>query len=175
VVPKLPAKLDAPVVIVQHMPAGFTKPMADRLAMLSKIRVKEAEDGEKLENGCVYIAPGGLHLEVAKNADGSHRAVLDDSLPAIGGLKPCANITYDSLSKTGYDEIVCVVLTGMGSDGTKGILSLERHKPVYVISQSADSCVVYGMPKAIAEAGVVDEVVPLDEIAKAITKKIGVK
>jgi two-component system chemotaxis response regulator CheB len=175
VIPCLPKNLDAPVVIVQHMPAGFTKPMADRLAMLSKIRVKEAEDGETLKKGVVYIAPGGFHLMISKNPDGSHRAVLDDTIPAIGGLKPCANITYDSLSKSGYDEIVCVVLTGMGSDGTKGILSLERHKPIHVIAQNAETCVVYGMPKAIVEAGMVDEVVPLDEIAKTITKNIGVK
>jgi two-component system chemotaxis response regulator CheB len=149
--------------------------MADRLDMLSQIKVKEAEDGEKLKKGVIYIAPGGFHMEVARNADGSHRIVLNDSIPAIGGLKPCANITYDSLSKTGYDEILCVVLTGMGSDGTKGILSLERTKPIHVIAQDARSCVVYGMPKAIADAGVVDEVVPLDEVAKAITKNVGVK
>jgi two-component system chemotaxis response regulator CheB len=175
VIPLLPANLDAPIVLVQHMPPGFTKPMADRLDMLSPIKVKEAEDGEKLKKGVVYIAPGGFHMEVARNADGSHRIVLNDSIPAIGGLKPCANITYDSLSKTGYDEILCVVLTGMGSDGTKGILSLERTKPIHVIAQDAKSCVVYGMPKAIADAGVVDEVVPLDEVAKAITKNVGVK
>jgi two-component system chemotaxis response regulator CheB len=175
VIPLLPANLDAPMVLVQHMPPGFTKPMADRLDMLSQIKVKEAEDGEKLKKGVVYIAPGGFHMEVARNADGSHRIVLNDSIPAIGGLKPCANITYDSLSKTGYDEILCVVLTGMGSDGTKGILSLERTKPIHVIAQDARSCVVYGMPKAIADAGVVDEVVPLDEVAKAITKNVGVK
>jgi two-component system chemotaxis response regulator CheB len=175
VIPLLPANLDAPIVLVQHMPPGFTKPMADRLDMLSQIKVKEAEDGEKLKKGVVYIAPGGFHMEVARNADGSHRIVLNDSIPAIGGLKPCANITYDSLSKTGYDEILCVVLTGMGSDGTKGILSLERTKPIHVIAQDAKSCVVYGMPKAIADAGVVDEVVPLDEVAKAITKNVGVK
>jgi two-component system chemotaxis response regulator CheB len=156
------------------MPAGFTKPMADRLDTLSKIRVKEAQDGEKLKKGYVYIAPGGFHMEVVKGSDGVHRIALDDSIPAIGGLKPYANITFDSLSKTGYDEIVCVVLTGMGSDGTKGILSLERSKPIHVIAQDAKSCVVYGMPKAIAEAGVVDEVVPLDEVAKAITKNVGV-
>jgi two-component system chemotaxis response regulator CheB len=175
VLPLLPPDLDAPLVVVQHMPPGFTKPMADRLSELSRIRVKEAEDGEVLDKGCAYIAPGGLHLEVLKGYDGVHRVSLNDSIPALGGLKPCANITYDSLSKTGYDEIVCVVLTGMGSDGTKGILSLERSKPIHVISQDAKSCVVYGMPKAIADSGVVDEVVPLDEVAKTITNYVGVK
>ncbi len=174
VIPYLPRNLDAPVVLVQHMPAGFTKSMAERLNELSDIEVKEAEDGETLRKGVVYIAPGGKHIEVKKNADGSH-SVIYNEMPAIGGLRPCANIMYDSLSNSGYDEIVCVVLTGMGADGTNGILQLAQHKPIYVISQTADTCVVYGMPKAIAEAGVVDEVVPLDDVAKTITKRVGVK
>jgi len=174
VIPKLPKNLDAPMVLVQHMPAGFTKSMADRLNELSEISVKEAADGDKLEKGWVYIAPGGKHMEVLKCPDGSHKIALND-MPAIGGLKPCANITYDSLSKTGFDEVVCVVLTGMGADGTNGILSLGHHKPLHVISQSADTCVVYGMPKAIEESGMVDEVVPLDKVAETITKNVGVK
>lgn len=174
VIPFLPKNLDAPMVLVQHMPAGFTKSMADRLNELSEIAVKEAAEGDKLEKGHVYIAPGGKHMEVAKNADGSHKIVFND-MPAIGGLKPCANITYDSLSQTGFDEIVCVVLTGMGADGTNGILSLGQHKPIHVIAQNAETCVVYGMPKTIADAGVVDEVVPLDDVAKTITKNVGVR
>ena len=156
-------------------PPGFTKSMADRLDDLSKIRVKEAEHGERLQKGCVYIAPGGKHLKVAKTADGNNSIVLDDATPAIGGLKPCANLMYDSLTASSYDEIVCVVLTGMGADGTNGILSLGRSKPIRVIAQNEETCVVYGMPKAIYEAGVVDEVVPLDEVAQTITKNVGVK
>ena len=174
VIPKLPPNLDAPIVLVQHMPAGFTKSMADRLNQISDISVKEAEDGDILQKGMVYIAPGGKHMEIKKESSGNHKVLLND-MPAIGGLKPCANVTYDSLSGSGYDQIVCVVLTGMGADGTDGILTLGRSKPVYVIAQNAETCVVYGMPKAIAEAGVVDEVVPLDEVAKTITKSVGVK
>ena len=113
-------------------------------------------------------------MEVVKCSDGSHKISLNN-MPAIGGLRPCANITYDSLSKSGFDEIVCVVLTGMGADGTNGILSLGHHKPIHVISQSAETCVVYGMPKAIEESGIVDEVVPLDKVAETITKNVGVK
>lgn len=174
VIPYLPANLDAPMVLVQHMPAGFTKSMADRLNEVSKIKVKEAEDGDRLLKGYVYVAPGGKHMEVVKCSDGSHKISLNN-MPAIGGLRPCANITYDSLSKTGFDEIVCVVLTGMGADGTNGILSLSSHKPLHVISQSAETCVVYGMPKAIEESGMVDEVVPLEKVAETITKNVGVK
>lgn len=174
VIPMLPANLNAPVVLVQHMPAGFTKTMADRLDEFSKIQVKEAEDGEVLEKGRVYIAPGGKHMEVKKCADGSHKIRLNE-MPPIGGLRPCANVTYDSLKDSGYDQIVCVVLTGMGADGTSGIKALANRKPVYVISQNAQTCVVYGMPKAIVEAGLVDEVVPLTEVAQTITKNVGVQ
>ncbi|MBP3678540.1 MAG: chemotaxis-specific protein-glutamate methyltransferase CheB [Agathobacter sp.] len=174
VIPFLPKNLDAPMVLVQHMPAGFTKSMADRLNEVSPIAVKEAEDGDKLEKGHIYVAPGGKHMEVVKCTDGSHKISLNN-MPAIGGLRPCANITYDSLSKSGFDEIVCVVLTGMGADGTNGILSLGHHKPIHVISQSAETCIVYGMPKAIEESGVVDEVVPLEKVAETITKNVGVK
>ncbi|MBQ1682251.1 MULTISPECIES: chemotaxis-specific protein-glutamate methyltransferase CheB [Agathobacter] len=173
VIPNLDANMDAPVVLVQHMPKGFTKSMADRLNEISKVHVKEAEDGEKLQKGWVYVAPGGKHIEVVKAPDGSHKIQFND-MPAIGGLKPCANIMYDSLSKTGYDEIVCVVLTGMGADGTNGILSLVQHKPIHVIAQNEETCVVYGMPKAIADSGVVDDVVPLKEVAKTIIKSVGV-
>lgn len=174
VIPYLPANLDAPMVLVQHMPTGFTKSMADRLNELSPITVKEAEDGEVLNKGTVYIAPGGKHMEVKKCPDGSHKIKFND-MPAIGGLKPCANITYDSLRDCGYDQVVCVVLTGMGADGTNGIMSLAKSKAVYVIAQDAATSVVYGMPKAIAETGMVDEVVPLTEVAKSITKNVGVK
>jgi two-component system chemotaxis response regulator CheB len=174
VIPYLDPKMNAPMVLVQHMPVGFTKSLADRLNDISPIAVKEAEEGDVLEKGHVYIAPGGKHMEIRKNPNGTHQIVFND-MPAIGGLKPCANIMYDSLSSSGFDEIVCVVLTGMGADGTNGILSLCRSKPIHVISQSAESCVVYGMPKAIAETGVVDEVVPLKEVAKTIIKNVGVK
>jgi len=163
------------MVLVQHMPAGFTKSMADRLNEVSDIHVKEAEDGDVLKKGTIYIAPGGKHMEIKKSPDGSHKIRLNDELPPIGGLKPCADITYDSLRTCGYDQIVCVVLTGMGADGTKGIKSLAKSKPVYVISQNAETCVVYGMPKSIAETGLVNEVVPLTQVAQTITKNVGVQ
>lgn len=174
VIPYLDAGMDAPMVLVQHMPAGFTKSMADRLNEMSKVEVKEAEEGDVLVKGVVYIAPGGRHLEVVCGADGVHKVHLSDA-PAIGGLKPCANIMYESLANSRYDEIICVVLTGMGADGTAGITQLDKSKPIHVIAQDADTCVVYGMPRAIAEAGLVDEVVPLESVANTIIKNVGVK
>lgn len=173
VIPYLPKDLNAPMVLVQHMPVGFTKSMADRLNEISPIHVKEAEDGDVLQKGWVYVAPGGRHMEVKKTA-GGHVIKLND-MPAIGGLRPCANITYDSLQSSGFDQVVCVVLTGMGADGTNGIKSLAKSKSIYVIAQDAETSVVYGMPKAIAETGLVNEVVPLKEVAQAIIKNVGVK
>jgi len=174
VIPKLPKNMSCPMVMVQHMPAGFTKSMAERLNELSQVNVKEAEDNEPLSKGTVYIAPGGRHMRVVYNAaDQTHRIKLSDE-PAIGGLRPCADVMYDSLRDSGFDQITCVVLTGMGSDGTKGIVSLSEKKSIYTISQDKDSCVVYGMPRAIAETGIVNEVVPLTDVAKTIIKNVGV-
>ncbi|MDE6567032.1 MAG: chemotaxis response regulator protein-glutamate methylesterase, partial [Lachnospiraceae bacterium] len=87
---------------------------------------------------------------------------------------PCADIMYESLMKSSFDEVVCVVLTGMGADGTQGILQLEKTNKIYVIAQDEKTCTVYGMPKMIAQAEAVDEVVPLESIAMAITKHVGV-
>ena len=173
VIPMLPRNLDAGVVLVQHMPAGFTASLAQRLDEMSDVQVKEAEDGDIIRRGHVYIAPGGKHLRIAKNGSG-HKVQLSDE-PAIEGLRPCANIMYESLERCDYDEITCVVLTGMGADGTKGIKGLsDRHKKIYVIAQDEDTSVVYGMPKAIAQTGLVNEVVPLNRVAEVITKNVGV-
>ena len=174
VIPYLDRNMDAPMVLVQHMPIGFTKSMAERLNELSKVRVKEAEENDVLKNGWVYVAPGGSHLEVVASKDGTHKIHLSDA-PAIGGLRPCANVMYKSLKRSAYDQIVCVVLTGMGADGTEGIRELNRAKPIYVIAQDEPTCVVYGMPKAIAETGLVDEVVPLTNVSKSIINQVGVK
>ena len=174
VIPYLDKNMDAPLVLVQHMPKGFTKSMAERLDELSKVSVKEAEENDVLKKGVVYVAPGGYHLEVVPMPDGNHKIHLSDA-PAIGGLKPCANVMYTSLKRSTYDKITCVVLTGMGADGTDGIKDLNTAKSIYVIAQDAPSSVVYGMPKAIAEAGLTDEVVPLTNISKRIINQVGVR
>ena len=173
VIPMLPKNLDAGVVLVQHMPAGFTASLAARLNEISDINVKEGTDGDVIQKGWVYIAPGGKHIKVVKKA-AEYVIKLNDE-PPIDGLRPCANVMYKSLVQCNYDEITCVVLTGMGADGTEGIKTLSAsHKKIHVIAQDEDSCVVYGMPKAIAQTGLVDEVVPLNKIAETITKNVGV-
>lgn len=173
VIPLLPENLDAGVVLVQHMPKGFTASLANRLNSLSRIKVSEAADGEPIEKGHVYIAPGGMHIKVERTPEGHVIRYSDE--PPVNALKPCANVMYESLKDSDFDEITCAVLTGMGADGTEGIRALsDAHKKIYVIGQDAESCVVYGMPRSIAEAGLADEVRPLEQIAESIIKNVGV-
>ena len=174
VIPFLPKNLDAPVLLVQHMPAGFTASLAKRLDELSQITVKEAAHGEVLEQGTVYIAKGGSQMRLIEKGRQEHTLSVTVEA-ARNGLKPCADIMYESLMKSSFDEITCVVMTGMGADGTKGILQLEQTNKIYVIAQDEPTCTVYGMPKAVAESGAVDEVVSLKKIADAITEHVGVR
>ncbi len=174
VVPFLPANLDAAVLIVQHMPEGFTASLSTRLDELSRIKVREAAHGERIEKGTVYIAKGGSQMRLIEKGKKEHSLSVTVEA-ARNGLKPCADIMYESLMKSSFDEITCVVMTGMGADGTKGILQLEQTNKIYVIAQDEASSTVYGMPKAIADAGAVDEVVTLKNIADAIAKHVGVR
>lgn len=173
VVPNLPGNLKAPVVIVQHMPVGFTKSLADRLNTMSDCKVSEAVDGEILEDGHVYIAMGGKHLNI-DSVNGSYKIRYSDE-PSREGVKPCANYMYESLGKGIADRIVCVVLTGMGADGTQGIQNLQKTKKIYVIAQDENSSTVYGMPKSVKNAGLTNEVVPLNQVAQEIIMNVGVK
>ena len=173
VVPRLPAELAAPVLIVQHMPKGFTQSLAERLNNLSKIRVKEAAEGDVLENGTVYISMGGKHMKVISKGGKSVITYSDE--PPREGVKPCANYMYESLMNSNYSQIVCVVLTGMGADGTKGIVNLETAKKIHVIAQDESSSTVYGMPKSIAATGLVNQVVSLDDVAQEIIMNVGVR
>jgi two-component system chemotaxis response regulator CheB len=173
VVPFIPENIDAPMLIVQHMPEGFTKSLAQRLDEMSKVHVKEAENDEILEKGVVYIAKGGSQMRVAKAGGGKYKVSLNVE-PARNGLKPCADIMYESLIGSDFKEITCVVLTGMGGDGTLGIKQLNEKNQIYCIAQDAETSIVYGMPKVVYEAGLVDEVRPLTEIPDAIARNVGV-
>lgn len=173
VVPKLPKNIQAPVLIVQHMPSGFTKSLAERLDGLSEVTVKEAEEGDILQEGVVYLARGGVHMTLVNRGGRSTIAYSDE--PPREGVKPCANYMYETLSSSKFSEVVCVVLTGMGADGTKGILNLANSKKVHVIAQSQETCTVYGMPRSIVQAGSADQVVPIEQIAQEIIMNVGVK
>lgn len=173
VIPLLPANLNAPVLLVQHMPKGFTKSLADRLNDLSKITVSEAFDGEKVEKGHVYIAPGGLHMKLVKRTSGYMISLTDE--PSREGVKPCANYMYESLCDSDFSEITCAVLTGMGQDATVGIKALNEKKKIFCVAQDEETSTVYGMPKAIAKTGLCNSVVPLNLIADQIIKNVGVR
>lgn len=173
VIPNLPKNLDAPVLIVQHMPKGFTATLAERLNDMSEVEVKEAAEGDVLKPGHVYLSQGGMHMNVVQSALGVYSIHYSDE-PNREGVKPCANYMYESLRNSNFDEIVCVVMTGMGADGTVGIRNLEETKKVHVIAQNQETCVVYGMPKNVIKTGLSDVVVPLDEIAQEIILKVGV-
>lgn len=171
VIPAFPENIGCPVVVVQHMPEGFTASLAARLNELSKCRVKEAEHEEILKNGVVYIAKGGCQLRVKAAGTKGHQLVLDRDAPR-NGLRPCADICLESLVETGYQRVICAVLTGMGSDGTNGLLKLKEVKEVYTVGQNQKSCVVYGMPRAAVQAGLVDVVVDLADVGNMLTKMV---
>lgn len=173
VIPRIPADINAPVVIVQHMPVGFTKTLADRLDGMSEMDVKEAEEGDELLCGHAYLSRGGKHMNVISKG-GRHYIHYSDE-PAREGVKPCANYTYESLIDCEYDEAVCVVMTGMGADGTEGIRNLGSKKKIHVITQEKDTCAVYGMPKSVDQEGLSDQQVALDKIAQEIILAVGVK
>lgn len=171
-VPNLPANLNAPVLIVQHMPAGFTEALAARLDSLSQVPVKEAKEGDELLKGHVYLSRGGRHMQTRQMAGKQVIYYSDD--PPREGVRPCANYMYESLRDSSYGEIICVVLTGMGADGTEGIRNLKKAKKVTVIAQDEETCVVYGMPKCISKAGLADKEMPLTQIANEIIRNVGV-
>jgi len=173
VIPKLPGELNAPIVIVQHMPAGFTLSMAERLNNASECKVKEAAEGDVLQPGVAYLAKGGMHLNIRTSPAGKNTIHYSEE-PLREGVRPCANYMYESLIKSKYDEIVCVVMTGMGADGTAGIKNLKPMKKVHVIAQNQASSTVYGMPKSIVASGLADQEVALEQIAQEIILKVGV-
>ena len=172
VIPMLPKKIGAGMLIVQHMPEGFTKSLADRLHESSLINVKEADDGNIILENQLYVAKGGYQLRVKEQSGESFISLEKD--PPRGGLRPCADIMYESLVGSAYDKIVCVVLTGMGADATAGIRKLKQTNNVYVIAQDEPTSTVYGMPRMVVEARLADEILPIDQIAGAIVKATGV-
>ncbi|MBI3579048.1 MAG: chemotaxis response regulator protein-glutamate methylesterase [Ignavibacteriales bacterium] len=162
VIPKLSGKFPLGIVVVQHMPPHFTKSLGERLNSLSEVTVKEAEHGEKIEPGTVLIAPGGSHLTFEKNGTGIPRVKIS-SEPSNTLYRPCVDVMVGSAVETYNAPLLGLIMTGMGKDGLQG-LKLVRQKGGYVIAQNEETCVVYGMPKAVVDAGIADAVIGLDEI-----------
>lgn len=158
----LPGNLPAAILIAQHMPAAFTGPFAARLNNTSALTVKEAQNGEKIHIGTVYISPGGQHLTVRPNLD-----IVVSPEPASELYKPSATLLMDSVGKAFGRKALGVMLTGMGSDGLEGA-KVFKQQGGRLIAQSEQTCVVYGMPKAVVDAGITDEVVDLEDIPQAI-------
>ena len=159
---KLPRNFKLPIVLVQHMPGTFTKAFAERLNGNCQISVKEAEDGDVLKSGCAYLAPGGKQMMVGPNG----KIKIIDGSEALN-YKPSVDITFASLSKSYSNKILAIILTGMGADGRDGSRMLKE-KGSEIWAQDEASCVVYGMPQAVAKAGIATESIPLDEVSKRI-------
>lgn len=172
VISNLSSEINSPVVIVQHMPAGFTKSLANRLNNMSNLDVKEAEEGEFLRNNTVYIAPGNRHMKFKK--DRNNIRIMLDNGEKISGHKPSADAMFYSLCEIDIKKIITVVMTGMGSDGSKGLKKLkETRNDIISIAEEESTCVVFGMPKSIINLGLADKVIPVNEIAKEINKLMG--
>lgn len=167
VIPKLTKDLNRPIFVVQHMPPNFTKSLATRLNSMSQLEVIEVEGKEKVEPNVVYIAKGGFHLKIKKV--GTNYYIETSAEPSNILHIPSVDVMTASVAENYGSDALGVIMTGMGSDGLIGLKKLKE-KGGAVIAQDRDSCVVYGMPRAVVEAGIADDVVPLDDIASYIMK-----
>jgi two-component system, chemotaxis family, protein-glutamate methylesterase/glutaminase len=174
VIPYLPGDISAAILVVQHMPPGFTNTLAERLDAKSKLIVKEAIHKEKVLAGHVYIAPGDSHMLVEVTPNGDILINLDKS-PPVSGHRPSVDVMMSSLSDTGLKNIIGVILTGMGADGSSGVKKLKESNKSFIIAQDEETSVVYGMPKMAVQTGAVDKVVSLDKISEEIIQFLGVR
>lgn len=166
VVTKLPKDIEAPILIVQHMPAGFTASLATRLDHLSLISIKEAQDGDIAKNGVAYIAPGGMNMSL--HEQGASLVIRLSPEDTESRHKPSVNYLFDSISHIKGYEKIAVIMTGMGSDGTEGVKKMVASGHTKVIAEKEESCVVFGMPKSVIKAGLAHETRHVDDIAHAI-------
>lgn len=168
VLPNLPADLTVPVLVAQHMPPGFTGPLAQRLNGLCPLNVREGINGEVLKAGTVYVAPAGKQMQVQRKS-GQLILQIGEEAPIPTLYHPSVDVMFLSLAKAVGRGTLAVVMTGMGSDGTKGMKELKALEG-FAIAESEETCVVYGMPRSIVEAGLADRVVPLREIGRTIVE-----
>jgi two-component system, chemotaxis family, protein-glutamate methylesterase/glutaminase len=170
---KMPKQLGCPVLIVQHMPPFFTASLASFLSKKSGLNVKEGEHGEIIKPDYIYIAPGGKHMVIEKQsfAGGGYQLSMNEN-PPVNSCRPAVDVLFNSVAEQFAGSVLSIILTGMGEDGTEGVATLKRSPNCYSIAQDEASCVVYGMPRAVFEKGVVDEVLPLDQIASRISELI---
>ncbi|MGJ8678739.1 protein-glutamate methylesterase/protein-glutamine glutaminase [Paraglaciecola sp.] len=167
----LPTSLPVPVVIVQHMPGTFTEAFANRLNDLCQVTVKEAKNGDRLQNGVCYLAPGGKHLTVSGTKNSAKVTVSEPSLYPKAAYKPSVDITFESLSKVYSGDVLAVILTGMGADGKEGC-RLLKDKGATIWAQDKDSCVVYGMPQAVTVANISEKSFNIAAMTENIKKRL---
>ncbi|MGM0953426.1 MAG: protein-glutamate methylesterase/protein-glutamine glutaminase [Pseudomonadota bacterium] len=169
VLTQLPASFPAPIVLVQHMPASFTPAFAERLNRLCNIQVRQAEDGDVLRPGLALLAPGGKQMMIENRAGQAKVRILasDERL----NYKPCVDVTFGSLARSFPGKTLGVILTGMGSDGKEGCRMMKQSGSV-IWSQDEKTSVIYGMPMAVAKAGITDEVLPLQEIGPRLVEGV---
>lgn len=165
---QFPANYPHPILLIQHMPAAFTPAFASRLNGLCNIEVKEAVNGDVLKPGCAYLAPGGMQMMIERTGATGRLKILAGS--ADMNYKPCVDITFASASKAFGGDILAVVLTGMGADGREGARMLKSAGAT-IWAQDEASCVVYGMPQAVASAGIATQSIALDNMAESILKE----
>lgn len=169
---RIPADCGANFLIVQHMPKGFTKTFAERIAWYSALKVKEAEDGDKLLKNVCYVAKSGRHMAVERLSKEKNIFCLRlDDTALVNYVKPAVDVTMVSLAEAFSGKIIAVILTGMGKDGLEGISKIKQ-KNGRVIAQDEASCVVYGMPKCVVNAGLADAVLPINDIPAKIMEYI---
>lgn len=169
IITRLPGNLPCGVVIVQHMPPGFTKSLSDRLNSLSSITVKEAEHNDVIRPGLALIAPGDYHMTVEREAN--RRLIKLNQSPQVGGHRPAVDPLFESVARCYGKRALGVILTGMGHDGAKGIQAIKMQKG-YAIAEDQSTAVVFGMPKSAIELGVIDKVVPLPAVAAEIVRVV---
>ncbi|RME34718.1 MAG: chemotaxis response regulator protein-glutamate methylesterase [Gammaproteobacteria bacterium] len=167
VLTRLPADFPAPVLVIQHMPGTFTPAFAQRLDGLCRLRVKEAQDGESIGRGTVYIAPGGRQMLVRRQGAGGRITITEGSEDL--NYKPCVDVTFRSLAIGNSAEVLAILLTGMGADGCEGARALKEGGAT-VWAQDEASSVVWGMPAAVVRAGLADAVLPLDRIGPTLAE-----
>ena len=169
-IPQFPADFPVPMAVVLHMPVGYTELFAHQLDQISFLKVKEAEEGDHFEAGTVLIAPAGRHLILQKSSTGLVTAHLD-ARPFDTLHRPSADVLFDSAASVFGKRTLGVIMTGMGSDGLEGSRAIKE-KGGRIITESEETCVVYGMPRSVAEAGLSDEQAPLNKIMKTIINAI---
>jgi len=171
ILPRFPEETNVPIVVLQHMPPGFTKPLAERFDSICKLRVKEAENGDILEAGSIYIAPAGYQTLLDKKTDGTIALKVED-YPFVDTIyKPSINVTLDSAAPIYKERLLSVILTGMGNDGLSGCESVKKYNGKIIV-EAEESCIVYGMPRVVYEAGLADVQVPLSGIFHEIMLRI---